>query len=144
MAAPDRILILPQNFFSQSASNFLYDADYELLVKLFRRNNMPYSLIGDDAGQPEKIVNHCFELFAIPTIAYTTQLLQQNPDIISTSLNVLSDFFKARARREVVETLMKVRIIKETKQHTFNQYEYEGSSDDFQDFIKFVREDVDG
>lgn len=146
VTVPEGIWILPENFFDvQSTSDVLYATDYELIVKLFRANNIPHSLINTSTGQYNKIVNHHFEPFVIPIIVYTIDLLQQNPSIISTSLNVLWGFLKKQhGAPDTSGPFPEIRVIKETSSGAFTRYEYRGPLDGFPDFIKFVRGDDDG
>lgn len=144
LTMPDGIWILPQNFINlRDTSNILYDADYELLIKLFRTSNIQYSLIDENTEQYEKLVNHSFELITIPVMAFTIELLRKNHEIISTALNIVYNFLKKRLHRQldVDNTIIKTSIIKEIKPHNFKQYCYEGNLDGYKEFLKFVKED---
>lgn len=145
ISVPKAVWILPHNFFAlSSASCVLYEEDYELLVKLFRINKVPYSLIAKSTERYDKSVNHSLELMAIPIIVFTLSLLKENPGIVSTSLSPLVDFLNRRSRTQLGgRNLIRVTVVKE-KPHDSKQYRYEGPVEGFSDFVKLVQEDRDG
>lgn len=145
ISVPNAVWILPQNFFAlNDASGVLYEGDYELLVKLFRINNVPYSLIVENTERYDKSVSHSLELIAIPIIVFTLNVLRDNPGIVSMSLVPLFDFLNRRSHtRPGGRNLVRVTVVKE-KPHDSKQYRYEGSVEGFPDFIKLVQEDHDG
>ena len=69
----------------------------------------------------------------------------KNPQIVTTSLSVLSEFFKKRTKGtpNKEEYIVKSKVVKEIKNSSFKEYSYEGPVDKYDDFIKFVKEDKD-
>lgn len=144
ISVPEAVWIMPMGFFGlTSTSNVLYDLDYELLVKLFRMNNIPYSLIDKDTEEYGKLANNSFELAAIPTMAFAADFLAKNPKIISKTLVLISDSLRKRSRLYPGDNSVRVAVIKEG-QHGDKQYTYEGSVEGLSEFGKIVQEDGDG
>ena len=69
--------------------------------------------------------------------------MQNNSEIITSTLNPLSGFLKQKIKREPNKEkyIVKPKIVKEIKNSSFKEYSFEGSPDKYDDFITFVKED---
>lgn len=143
---PEAAWILPRGFFGLAgASDVLYDRDYELVVKLFRRNGIPYSLIDGNTEQYEKLANNSFGLAEIPLIAFTLDFLTKNPTIISETLDLIRNFLAKRSRLQpdADSNSVKISVIKE-RRHDTRRYDYEGRLEGIPKFSQLIQEDCDG
>lgn len=146
LIVPNAVWILPKTFeHLKSLDGLLYESDYDLVIKLFKQNNISYSLLDKNATTYPKLSQHSFEFVALPLIAFTIEFLKENPDIISTALNVLNSFFKKRLHRnpEKDKYMIRSTIIKEVKNSSFKKYDYEGPQEGYKDFIDLIKNDKD-
>lgn len=143
---PEAAWILPRGFFDlTSASDALYDRDYDLLVKLFRKNGIPYSLIDRNTEQYKKLANNSFELAEIPTIAFALDLLAKHPTIVSETLDLIRNFLgkKSSLQPDAGNNSVKISVIKE-RRHDTRRYYYEGPLEGIPKFSRIIQEDGDG
>ena len=146
MPVPEAAWILPRGFFDLTrASDALYERDYELLVKLFRTNGIPYSLIDGNTEQYEKLANNSFELTEIPTIAFALDFLTENPTIVSKVLDLIRTFLdkKSSLQPDAGSNSVKISVIKE-RLHDTRRYCYEGQLEGIPEFSRLIQEDGDG
>ena len=146
LTVPKAVWILPKSFEQlKSLDGLLYESDYELVVKLFRKNNISFSLLDKNEITYPKLSQHSFEFVTLPLIAFTIEFLRENPDIISTALNILYSFFKKRLHRnpEKEKYIIRSTVIKEIQNSSFKKYEYEGPYDGYKDFIDLIKNDKD-
>ena len=146
LTIPNAVWILPKSFEQlKSLHGLLYESDYDLVIKLFRQNNIPYSLLDKNRTTYPKLSQHSFEFVTLPLIAFTIEFLKANPDIISTALSVLNSFFKKRLHRnpEKDKYIIRSTVIKEIKKSSFKKYEYEGPLEGYKDFIDLIKNDND-
>src|SRR5947209_19473924 len=93
---PDSVWILPNGFEAmKEPSNILYSADYDTVIKLFRSNNIPCSLLDTNFS---KLQNNSFELFSLPLIVFPYHYLINHPEVIIDSLSLLSDLFRKHSK----------------------------------------------
>lgn len=143
---PNTVWILPCNFEQlKSLDNILYESDYDLLIKLFKKNNLSYSLLEKDKTAYPKLSQHSFEFLTLPLLAFTIEAIKENPEIIFTILDSLNVFFKKRLQRNPKKDNYTIRstVIKEVKNSVFKKYEYEGPQENYKDFIDLVKNDKD-
>ena len=143
---PSNIWILPKGFEQlQTINGVYYESDYDLVAKLFRKNDISYSLMDKNETSYTKLSQHSFEFATLPLVVFLIDTIRENPQIITTSLSILSQFFKKRIRGipNKDEYIVKSKVVKEIKNSSFKEYSYEGPPDKYDDFIKFVKEDKD-
>ena len=143
---PNAIWILPKYFEQlQTLDKLVYESDYDLVVKLFKRNNFPYSLLEKNKTTYPKLSQHSFEFMTLPLIVFTIEFIKGNQDIIFTALNVLNSFFKKKLHRnpEKDKYIISSTIIKEVKNDSFKKYEYEGPLEGYKVFIDLIKNDGD-
>ena len=141
---PNTIWILPKSFEQLSSLDGLfYESDYDLVSKLFRQNNISYSLLQKNIDIYSKLHQNSFEFVTLPFIVFTIDTLARNPDIISTALNILNSFFKKRTHRDPYKDNYRVKttVAKEIKDFSFKKYEYDGPLEGYKDFIDLVKND---
>lgn len=146
LAVPKAVWVLPKSFEQlKSLDNLLYESDYDLVVKLFKQNNIPYSLLEKDKTTYPKLSQHSFEFVTLPLIAFTIEFLKENPDIVQVALNALNSFFRRRLSRDPDKGRYMIRsiIIKEIRNSSFKKYEYEGPQEGYKDFIDLIKNDKD-
>ena len=146
VAVPDAVWILPKSFEQlKSLDGLLYESDYDLVIKLFKMNNIPYSLLDKNKTTYPKLSQHSFEFVTLPLIIFTIDFIKENPDIIFTALNTLNSFFKKRLHRDPNKNKYTIEssVIKEVKNSSFKKYEYKGPQDGYKDFIDLVKNDKD-
>lgn len=146
LTVPKAVWILPKSFEQlQSLDDILYESDYDLVIKLFKQNKIPYSLLEKDKTTYQKLSQHSFEFVTLPLIAFTIEFLKENPDIVSIALNTLNSFFKKRLHGDPAKEKYIIRstIIKEVKNSLFKKYEYEGPQEGYKDFIDLIKNDKD-
>lgn len=141
---PSNVWIVPNNFeHLTSLENIRYSPDYDLTQKIFKKNNISFSLLEEDTLHYPKISQHSFEFAIIPLIVFTWELISKNPEIISSTLNGLFSFFKNRSHRDVGKEnyIVKSEVIKEVKKSHFKKYSFEGPIEAYKDFVKMVKDD---
>lgn len=146
VVVPNAVWILPKSFeHLESLDGLLYESDYDLVIKLFKKNSIPYSLLEKDRTTYPKLSQHSFEFVTLPLIVFTIAFLKENPDIIFTALNILNSFFKKRLHRDPEKDKYRIRssVIKEIKNSSFKKYEYEGPQEGYKDFIDLIKNDKD-
>ncbi len=146
LTVPKAVWILPKSFEQlQSLDDILYESDYDLVIKLFKQNKIPYSLLEKDKTTYPKLSQHSFEFVTLPLITFTIEFLKENPDIVSIALNTLNSFFKKRLHSDPAKGKYIIRstIIKEVKNSSFKKYEYEGPQEGYKDFIDLIKNDKD-
>lgn len=145
LSIPNTIWILPIGFERLDTLDIVYESGYDTVSKIFSRENIPYSLLQPDEMTYPKRVQHSFELLALPTVVFIMKLIVENPDIISTALNVIDSFLKRRAQTLDSNNVFTVRstVIKETKPGVFKKYKYNGPLSGYKDFIRMVLKDAD-
>lgn len=140
LSVPNAVWILPKNFDRlESLDNVVYEADYDTVIKLFRRENIPHSLLEDGRTYP-KLVHHNFELLTLPIIVFTIEFLRNNPSIILTALNTIGSLLERRTRDDPNDNKHEIqsRVIKETKRGVYKEYTYDGPPSAYKDFVKMV------
>jgi len=146
LTVPKAVWILPKSFEQlKSLDDLLYESDYDLVIKLFKQHDIPYSLLEKDKTTYPKLSQHSFEFITLPLIAFTIEFLKAYPDIISIALNTLNSFFKKRLHKDPDKGKYIIRstIIKEVKNSSFKKYEYEGPQEGYKDFIDLIKNDKD-
>ena len=141
---PNTVWILPKSFEQLiSLDDFFYESDYDLVLKLFRQNNISCSLLQKNRDVYSKLRQNSFEFVTLPLIVFTVDTLAKNPDIISTALNILNSFFKKRMQRDLSKDNFKVKttVVKEIKNSSFKKYEYDGPLEGYKDFIDLIKND---
>ena len=141
---PNGVWILPTNFEQLSGiDNVAYRSDYDLLTKLFRQNNIPYSLLEKTKSSYPKLVQHSFEFVELPLIVFTMELLKNNPNILLEALKPVYKFLKKRTRNDPEQDkyTVNIQIIKEIKNQVCYKYQYKGSLNGLSDFFQFVKDD---
>ena len=143
---PSKVWILPNGIEQlQSLDEISYASDYDLVIKLFRKNNISYSLFEKNITTYPKLSQHSFEFVTLPIIAFTIELIKEHPEIITTALTSLNLFFKKRLHRDPQKQNYKIKstVINEVRNSTFKKYEFEGPPERYKNFIDFVKTDKD-
>ena len=143
---PSDVWILPNGFEQQQTiEDVYYQSDYDLVTKLLRKEGISYSLMDKNKESYTKLSQHSFEFVILPLITFLIETIAKNPQIITSVLSPLSEFFKKRTSPlpDKDNYMIRSKIIKEVKNSTFKEYSYEGPPDKYDDFIKFVKDDKD-
>lgn len=145
LSVPNAIWILPKNFEQlKSLDNITYESDYDTVLKIFRHEDIPCSLLEEDKTTYPKLIHHSFELIVLPIITFTLEFLKSNPGIIMTSLNAINLLLERRTRNDPDSDryLVRSEVVKETKRGVYKKYTYEGPPSAYADFIKMVQNDT--
>ena len=66
---PSNVWILPKGFEQlQTIDGVYYESDYDLITKLFRKNNISYSLMDKNKTSYSKLSQHSFEFATLPLV----------------------------------------------------------------------------
>lgn len=143
---PSNVWILPNGFEQlDTIEGVYYPSDYDLVTKLLRKENVSFSLMDKTNTSYTKLSQHSFEFVTLPLIAFLIEVITKNPEIVLTALAPLSKFLKKRTNRlpDKENYIVRSKIVKEVKNSVFKEYSYEGPSDKYDDFLKFVKDDKD-
>ena len=141
LSVPDAVWIVPTNFERmKSVGEAMYDADYDLVVKLLRSASLPYSLLKSTNRTYPKLVQQSFELAALPLLIFTRDVLESRPEIISRVLCILLDHFRDRSRNDPGKdkNSVKCHIVKEDEEG-YVRADYEGPVEGLKDFIEGLK-----
>ena len=141
---PSDVWILPNGFEQlETIEGIYYQSDYDLVTKLLRKENISFSLMDKSKTSYTKLSQHSFEFVTLPLITFLIETIKENPQIITSVLSPLSEFFKKRTNRlpDKENYIVRSKIVKEVKNSVFKEYSYEGPPDKYDDFLKFVKDD---
>jgi len=143
---PSNVWILPNGFEQlDTIEGVYYPSDYDLVTKLLRKENVSFSLMDKSKTSYMKLSQHSFEFVTLPLITFLIETITENPEIVLTALAPLSKFLKKRTNRlpDKENYIVRSKIVKEVKNSVFKEYSYEGPTDKYDDFLKFVKDDKD-
>lgn len=141
LAVPDAVWIAPSNFGSMaSAGEAVYAADYDLVVKLFRRAGLPYFLLKSADESYPKLIQQSDEFVALPLLVFTKGVLEKFPEIVSQALDILLEYLRSKSGRDPRrdQPAVRLKIAKECGDSCVSA-EYEGPIEGLKDVIEAVK-----
>jgi hypothetical protein len=123
---PDGIVLLPSSFESaQTRNDLVYAAGTDTVKKLLVQAGVPAAKLEKDGQEYPRTVQHAFEWIG-PVILFTAAAVSQNPEIVSITLGVISnyltDWFRGVPKQERTARLKMV----EEKDGRYKIFDYNG------------------
>ena len=145
---PDGVVLLPISLENATTKEgLMHEAEYETVQKLFQANGINANPIQDKNEKIPKIVNQNFE-WAGPLILFTTTIITQHPEIITNSIDILTNYLKKKLRGVPRgDNSVNLSISTETKSGNFKNITYTGPVEglkDLADVVKAAHEERDG
>ncbi len=143
---PEGVVLLPNSIDSATdASQLMFDAEYDTVQKLLKSKGIEVNALSKDGGFP-KIVNQSFE-WAGPLILFTSKLISENPEIITTTISTITNYLINKLRGVPKgDNSVNLKITTETQSGKFKKIEYKGPVEgmkDLADVVKSVHEEND-
>lgn len=92
ITAPQGFAILPSSVAeANNIAELRQHAESETVKKLLRTNNISYTELFDPDSQPTYLQQYGFEWFG-PTLFVTAAALSQNPNLLSVSLGIITNY----------------------------------------------------
>lgn len=143
LTLPECILVLPDNIESAiDPSEFIYSASAPTVLKLFRKSDD----VGVLALTEEPLTTRRDHDYTIvfPILFFGATYLSQNPDAISITLNIISNYITQMLQGIPSGGKVKLSIaIEKTKSKTTTKIDYDGSPSGLPEILKIV-EQLDG
>lgn len=137
---PTGLVFLPDNFASLNADDdLLFRGEATTVTKVLRGAGLQIEKLGNPARSSAFIHNKSHD-WALPIIFVGTELLKNQPDIISLTLTAIQDYvlglFKGVTRdRKITASI----VVEHRKNGKFIKVDYEGEPDGLDAFAKIVK-----
>jgi hypothetical protein len=127
---PDGIVLLPSSFeVAQSRNDLVYAAGTDTVRKLLVQAGVPVAELEQDGQDYPRTVQHALEWIG-PVILISAAAVSQNPEIVSITLGVISNYLTDWFRGEPKENRSaSLTIVKETKDGDYKRVDYSGPAE---------------
>jgi hypothetical protein len=123
----DGIVLLPSSFeVAQSRNDLVYAASTDTVRKLLVQAGVPAATLEQDGQEYPRTAQHALEWIG-PVILIGASVVSQNPEIVSITLGVISNYLTDWFRGEPKENRrVSLKIVKQTKDGDYKTVEYNG------------------
>jgi hypothetical protein len=139
---PTGLAVLPLQFESATSRDELHTASHTTTVlKLFKEHHIPVESFLPPTDRPSYVVNKHFQWLG-PTLFIPLALMNDNPQIVSLALGVLSncitDFFKGIPIRQ--RNIKFDMVVETSSDRTYKKISYEGNVEGLLNLPEIIRE----
>lgn len=138
LSLPPKICFFPENLEAVSGKEkFVFTESMVDLNKIFRQNNVILEILG---GDTELYRSRKSADIYLPALFFSIPLILENPNLVSVSLNILSNYVYDRLKGDVGRNTTHIELYVETKEKGIvRKISYKGDVAGIKDLEKVIK-----